>query len=236
MRTRRFNANQTLKCVPQPLKAIELIVKESNAMMKRSALGAFVAWAYPHLPLRGIWLRVVTKLEGGQIFSVTLREVLRKHYGVDAGFFSYGSLLVPGRAARHTKIGPYASIGPNVRRIGASHPTSALSMHPFWYESQFGFVGEEQDVERHACEIGPDVWIGANVTILPKCKKIGIGAVVGAGSVVTRNVQPFEIVAGNPARPLGTRLTTERQKYLLDSEYWKLGPSDAFAILQSIDD
>lgn len=50
--------------------------------------------------------------------------------------------------------------------------------------------------------VGHDVWIGRNSVILPKCKKIGNGAIIGAGSVVTHNVEPYSIVAGNPAREI----------------------------------
>jgi acetyltransferase-like isoleucine patch superfamily enzyme len=53
--------------------------------------------------------------------------------------------------------------------------------------------------------IGSDVWIGANAIILPQTESIGNGAIVGAGSVVTKTVAPFSIVAGNPARTIGVR-------------------------------
>lgn len=54
-------------------------------------------------------------------------------------------------------------------------------------------------------KIGDDVWVGANVTILPQVSYIGNGAIIGAGSVVTKDVLDFEIVAGNPARKIGER-------------------------------
>lgn len=57
----------------------------------------------------------------------------------------------------------------------------------------------EAGIERRPVVIGEDVWIGANVIVLPG-RKIGSGAVVGAGSVVTKDVEPFTIVAGNPAK------------------------------------
>jgi maltose O-acetyltransferase len=52
--------------------------------------------------------------------------------------------------------------------------------------------------------IEDDVWVGANVTVLPG-RVIGTGSIVGAGSVVTRDVPPWSVVGGNPARVLGTR-------------------------------
>ena len=123
-----------------------------RTQMKRSAIGRVLLRHFPRLPFRGFLLRLVTKTEGGEPFSLTLREVLRVYFRVEVGEFSYGSLLVPGRADQFTTIGRYASIGPGVRRIGAAHPLSDLSLHPFWYNSRFGFV-ENEDVERSSCLI-----------------------------------------------------------------------------------
>lgn len=53
--------------------------------------------------------------------------------------------------------------------------------------------------------IGEDAWVGANVTILPKVSRIGKGAIIGAGSVVTKDVEDYAVVAGNPARQIGQR-------------------------------
>ena len=53
--------------------------------------------------------------------------------------------------------------------------------------------------------IEEDAWIGANALILPQVKKIGRGAIIGAGSVVTRDVEEYAIVAGNPAKVIGHR-------------------------------
>ena len=170
------------------------------------------------------------------MFSITLREVLRDHYGVHAGPYSYGSLLVPGMADRHTTIGNYASIGPGVRRFGAAHPVDAASMHPFWYNPTLGMVGSESDVERTSCVIGHDTWIGANATILPGCRRVGIGAVVGASSVVTRDVADFAIVVGNPARQIGERLTKKQRALLLDLTPWSLPPREARKVFNAVAD
>lgn len=65
---------------------------------------------------------------------------------------------------------------------------------------------ESKNVElTEGITLGEDCWIGAGAAILPKVKKIGKGAVVGAGSVVTKNVEDFAIVAGNPAKIIGYR-------------------------------
>ena len=58
--------------------------------------------------------------------------------------------------------------------------------------------------------IGNDIWIGARVTILPGVH-VGDGSVIGAGAVVTKDVEPYSIVAGNPAKKIGSRLTEKKE-------------------------
>ena len=190
---------------------------------------------YQRLVFRQTLLEICVRGEGGQMTSTTLREVLSEHFGVVVGMHSYGSLLVPGMADRDTRVGRYVSIGPNVRRFGAAHPTDRASMHPYWYNSKLGIVGIERDVQRSRCVIGHDAWIGANVTILPGCSRIGIGAVVGAGAVVNTDVPDFHIVAGVPARTIAVRLPEPVRERLLVSKPWELEPTEARAALEQIE-
>lgn len=76
------------------------------------------------------------------------------------------------------------------------------------------WVGDRDQVPRDSVEIGPDVWIGGGAVILGGVR-IGEGSVVGAASIVTRDVEPYTIVAGNPARPVGRRFDSdlERQEH-----------------------
>ena len=77
-------------------------------------------------------------------------------------------------------------------------------------------------LERRALILGLDVWIGANVIILPSVTFIGNGAVIGAGSVVTKNINNYEVVAGNPAKVLKKRFSEDRIKNIELTEWWKL--------------
>ena len=67
--------------------------------------------------------------------------------------------------------------------------------------------------------IGNDVWIGSNVVILQGCK-VGDGAVVAAGAVVTHNVEPYTVVGGVPAKKIKDRFTSDLKKKLQDSQWW----------------
>jgi len=69
-------------------------------------------------------------------------------------------------------------------------------------------------------EIGNDVWVGRNAMILPSVKKIGDGAVIGAGAVVTRDVPDFAVVAGNPAVVIKYRFRPETIHKIKQSKWW----------------
>ena len=69
--------------------------------------------------------------------------------------------------------------------------------------------------------IGHDVYIGMNVIILPNVTRIGTGAVIAAGSVVIKNVPPFAIVGGNPAKLIRYRFSEETIKKILASKWWE---------------
>lgn len=115
--------------------------------------------------------------------------------------------------AQHTRIGRYCSIA-NLCTIGAQpHSLTKFSTYPF-----------EQEPPAPTT-IGNDVWIGANTVILGGLI-VGDGAVVGAGSVVTKNVQPYAIVAGNPARVLRFRFGFTRIRELKLSKWWEREPEE----------
>jgi acetyltransferase-like isoleucine patch superfamily enzyme len=207
-----------------------------DELMNRAFMSRIIARYYRRFPFGGRAIALASKFEGGQMFSATLREVLQRDYGVVAGSYSYGSLLQPGYADVDTVIGRYVSIGPGVRRIGAAHPLAEVSMHPFWYNSTLGFVDKDSDVERTGCVIEHDCWIGANTLILPGCTRIGVGSVIGAGSVVTRDIPDFAIAVGNPARVVRRRFEPADAQRILDSRYWELEPAGVRKLIASFRD
>ena len=159
-------------------------------------------------------------LRRSQFDSLRLRAYFKRHHNVDVGLYSYGC-FDPWRMPGPMQVGRYCSIAATVRTALVNHPLDALTTHPALYEKSWAVV--DQDME-HATPlvIQDDVWIGHNVMILPGCKLIGRGAVIGAGSVVTRDVPSYSIVAGNPARKLRDRFAPELIEALEQSEWWRL--------------
>ena len=126
------------------------------------------------------------------------------------------------RISRAT-IGKYCSIGPGCRIAQGIHPSSFVSTSPVFYslEAQCGhtFTDTQDFTEHLPVNIGSDVWIGANTYIMDGVT-IGHGAIVAAGAVVTRNVSPYSVVGGVPAKPLRTRFAPEIVESLLSVRWW----------------
>jgi acetyltransferase-like isoleucine patch superfamily enzyme len=121
------------------------------------------------------------------------------------------------------KIGKFCSIGPNVRIGLGMHPTNFLSTFPAFFSAkkqcQVSFTDYNYFEEVGTNTIGNDVWIGANSIILDNII-IGDGAIVAAGSVVTKNVAPYCIVGGVPAKIIKKRFNEEKVKELLELKWW----------------
>ena len=81
-----------------------------------------------------------------------------------------------------------------------------------------------KDIERNHLKIGNDVWIGYGTIITANCHFIGNGAVIGAGSVITKDVEPYSIVAGNPAHLIRYRFDTDTIEMLEKSKWFLLEP------------
>ncbi|BCS80373.1 CatB-related O-acetyltransferase [Anaerocellum diazotrophicum] len=121
-------------------------------------------------------------------------------------------------------IGKYCSIGPSVKIEISEHPYHLVSTHPFLYERKLKFISDSEiisklEINKEVPIIGNDVWIGANAIIL-RGVKIGDGAVIGAGAVVTKDVEPYSIVGGVPARLIKWRFPPEIREKLLRINWW----------------
>ncbi len=188
--------------------------------MRRSALGPLIVNLYRYPRVRRVCLKFCQTVEGGEFYSGTLRNILAKYHGVEAGAYSYGEGLIPGAFPAGVTIGRYVSIASGVRVFLRNHPLDRLSLHPFFYNRHLGWV-ENDTVQNGTLEIGHDAWLGERAIVTPGCRRIGIGAAVGAGSVVTKDVPDFAIVAGNPARLLRFRFSQDTIDAILASRWWE---------------
>ena len=130
----------------------------------------------------------INHFEGGQYYSLTLRRIFRELYDIDVGLGSYGGIF-QGGIRPHVKVGAYCSFGTGIQRLYANHPMEDVSTHPLFHLKEFGCVKENKN-PTYSLDVGNDVWVGVNTIITSKCRKIGDGAVIGAGSVVTHNCEP----------------------------------------------
>lgn len=179
--------------------------------------------------------------DGTEIKQVVhLKEVIT-HPRISVGEFSYyhnfdvledyASFLAPYLFALSLDrliIGKFVQIAHGVRFItsSANHKTSGFSTYPFANFRMTSQTTSEEIVSmfeasknRGDMVIGNDVWIGLDATIMPGIT-IGDGAIIGAKSVVTHDVEPYTVVAGNPARVIKKRFDDEIIKRLLKIQWW----------------
>lgn len=116
---------------------------------------------------------------------------------------------------KDTKIGKYCSIAIGVSIGAFKHPLDLLSTNPIVYDNNKYLL----DKGNKGVTIGNDVWIGAKAIILPDIT-IGDGAVVGANAVVTKDVPPYAIVVGVPAKIIKYRFDKEIIDQLLNLKWW----------------
>lgn len=124
--------------------------------------------------------------------NLALRQLFRERYDIDVGMYSYGCFdqwRMPGPI----RIGRYCSFASTVRSAPISHPLEALTTHPALHEKKFGVVDSDITWDEPLI-VEYDVWVAHNVVILPSCKFIGRGAVIGAGAILTKNVDRYAVM------------------------------------------
>ncbi|MDX2163193.1 MAG: acetyltransferase [bacterium] len=126
----------------------------------------------------------------------------------------------------YSTVGKFCSIASHVRINPGNHPMDRVTQHHMTYRrTMFGF-GDSDDAaffawrRAHACTVGHDVWIGHAAILMPGVN-IGTGAVIGSGAVVTKDVPPYTIAVGVPAKPMRTRFSDDVIAALLRIAWWE---------------
>ncbi len=171
--------------------------------------------------LRKMLLKCISRLEGGYMYSKTIRVIYENMHKIKVGYGSYGGCFNLQNIPSGVEFGNYCSIAPNIKIFRANHPKEEFTLHPILYNPVAGYVNEDKLI-RNKLVIGNDVWIGENVIILPSVMRINNGSIIGAGSVVTKNVESYNIVAGNPARIIGMRFSANKVEEIEASKWWEL--------------
>ena len=155
----------------------------------------------------------------GQYTAIAERVILRE---VKVGDFTYFERHAEGIYAT---IGKFCSIAANTRINALEHPVERITTHKLSYRPNeyFRYRGiDAAFLERRRAKhvtIGNDVWIGHGAVVLPGVR-VGNGAVIGANAVVTRDVEPYTIVAGAPARVIRRRFEAEVAEMLQSLTWW----------------
>lgn len=138
------------------------------------------------------------------------------------GDYSY---VVNDSSLIYTRVGKFCSIAAHTRLNPGNHPLDRAALHHFTYRTSSYQLGDEDDAaffdwrRGHPVTLGHDVWIGHGAIVLPGVT-IGDGAAIAAGAVVSRDVAPFTVVAGVPARPLRRRFEPRTCDRLQALAWW----------------
>ena len=147
------------------------------------------------------------------------------HTSMNESTFGDYSYVVQHCSIVWADIGKFCSIAANTRINPGNHPMWRAALHHFTYRSKsYGFAVEDDSEffewrASHRVVLGNDVWIGHASTILPGVK-IGTGAGSGAGAVVSKDVPPFAIVGGVPAKLIRFRFPESVQESLTKLAWW----------------
>lgn len=169
-------------------------------------------------------------------FSASIQSFAKNVEFSDHNILYGASVVCNSKIGRHTyaagaslgncDVGAFCSIGPRALVGGlGKHPTTMISTHPVFYsklnQSGTSFSDQNYFEEVPRTRIGNDVWIGANVIVLDGVK-VGDGAIIAAGAVVTKDVPAYAVVAGIPAKIIKYRFSATEIGLLVKVRWWSL--------------
>lgn len=169
--------------------------------------------------VRNTVLSLIRRFDGGELYSQVLRELFSRYHGVDIGLYTHGGCFCPGRFDKKTAIGRYSSMANTAVAFNRNHPLHYKSIHAFFFNPKLKICRNDV-LEYIPLNIGNDVWVGHNAIIMPNVRTIGDGAIIAAGAVVNKDVPPYGIVVGNPARVVRYRFSDKIIQELISSRWW----------------
>lgn len=201
--------------------------------------------------MKGVIVRLLERILPGVVLdlletrSVFARSKAGRHvrlyrpyriYDAQVGDYTY---IARNAMINSTTVGRFCSIGPNFVCGKGSHPTDKLSTAPMFYslgcQNGMTLARERKLDEMRPVEIGNDVFIGANVVVFNGVK-IGDGAIVAAGAVVNKDVPPYAIVGGVPAKVIRMRFSDDCVAALRRIQWWNFPEERLSEVEQYFDD
>ena len=176
--------------------------------------------------------KIIKKLRGRAVKNSTVHKTSKIESGtqfinstmVKHSFCGYDCYIT------FCEIGSFTSIANGVVIGGGMHPIEWVSTSPVFYEGRDSVKAKFSEYKREPLKktiIGHDVWIGQNA-LIKQGVNVGTGAVVGMGSIVTKDVEPYTIVAGNPAKVIRKRFEDSMVSGLLGSKWWEFNDEKLF--------
>ncbi len=168
----------------------------------------------------------------GRFTDVGERVVLAECVVGDYSYFERHSEAI------YTTVGKFCAVAANVRLNALGHPMERVSQHKITYRPNEYFVGAKIDRgfreqrQKARVVIGHDVWIGHGAIVLPGVS-VGHGAVIAAGAVVTKDVDPYAIVAGVPVKRIKWRFAETIRARIMALGWWDW---DHEKLAQAVDD
>ncbi len=164
----------------------------------------------------------LVKSQKANLYASNKVRFIAPYYFYDTNIGDY-SYIASNCSITNAEIGMFCSIGPNFCCGLGVHPTHGISTSPMFYstakQNGISLASENKIEESIQTRIGNDVFIGANVTVLDGVK-IGDGAVIGAGAVVTKDIPPYAIAVGVPAKVVKFRFENDVIEKLQKMEWW----------------
>ena len=185
-----------------------------------------------------MWSKLCKKLRGRAITNSKISKTSKVEAGSNIANCNFGRYSFCGYDCEivNCDVGAFCSIANNVVIGGSNHPMEWISMSPVFYAGRDSIktkFSEHKRDDHKKTIIGNDVWIGEKA-IIKQGVSIGNGAVIGMGSVVTKDVESYSIVGGCPAKKIRMRFDIQTIRQLESIKWWEFSNDKLFEFAEYI--